>query len=168
MKPKFQSHATQRTLREKKKLILWMNQPSKAWWASLNKRKDLSTRKEAIINLGLIWKKDVYPSTNVLWKPNNEWKKEKIINSANSRVSEHTIQVYSDLYCCIHADVNKRQITGGKNSSDKIEEKKGNIPPLINLRFGARALPLDPKVLRKTELVYHWRTTFSPSVINIY
>ena len=35
--------------------------------------------------------------------------------------------------------MNKRQITGGKNNSDKIEEKgRGNIPLLINLRFGVR------------------------------
>ena len=34
----------------------------------------------------------------------------------------------SNLSNCIHADVNKRQITGGKNNSDKIEEKgRGNI-----------------------------------------
>ena len=45
------------------------------------------------------------------------------------KVSEHTIKVYSNLSCCIHADVNKRQITGGKNSSDKIEEKEEGIFP---------------------------------------
>ena len=43
---------------------------------------------------------------------------------------------------------------GGKNSSDKIEEKRGNIPPMINLRFGARALPINHKVQRKAEHVY--------------
>ena len=36
-------------------------------------------------------------------------------------------------------------MTGGKNISDKIEEKRGNISPMINLRFGARALPLNPE-----------------------
>ena len=67
-----------------------------------------------------------------------------------------TIKVYSNLSCCIHADENKRQITGGKNSSDKIEERRrGNILLIINLRFGARALPLNPKVRRKAERVYH-------------
>ena len=55
--------------------------------------------------------------------------------------SEHTIEVYSNL-SCIRANVNKRQITGGKNNSDKIEEKgRGNIPLMINLRFEVRALP---------------------------
>ena len=61
-------------------------------------------------------------------------------------VSENTIKVYSNL-SCIHADVNKRQITGGKNNSDKIEAKgRGNIPLMINLRFGAQTLPSNPKV----------------------
>ena len=73
-------------------------------------------------------------SINVLWKPNNERKKRK--DSAKSQVSEHTIEVNLNLSCCIHADVNKRQITEGKNSSDKIEEKRrGNIPRMIKLRF---------------------------------
>ena len=70
--------------------------------------------------------------------------------------SEHTIKVYSDLSCCVHADVSKRQITGGKDNSDKIEERGGgNIPLMINLRFGARVLLLNPKVRRKAERVYH-------------
>ena len=34
------------------------------------------------------------------------------------------IKVYSNLSCGIHAEVNKRQITGGKNSPDKIEERR--------------------------------------------
>ena len=38
--------------------------------------------------------------------------------------------------------MNKRQITGGKNSSKKIKEKRGNISPIINLRFRVQALPL--------------------------
>ena len=41
--------------------------------------------------------------------------------------------------------MNKRQITRGKNSSDKIEEKGGNISPMINLRFRAQARPLKSK-----------------------
>ena len=61
--------------------------------------------------------------------------------------------------------MNKRQITGGKTSSNKIEEKRGNTPPMINLRFGARALPLNPKVRRKAERVNHWRTIISSSAI---
>ena len=73
-------------------------------------------------------------------------KKAKRINSTESQVSEHTIKVYSNLSCCIHTDVNKRQITG-KNSPDNIEERRrGNIPLMINLRFRARALPLNSKV----------------------
>ena len=43
-------------------------------------------------------------------------------DSTKSQVSEHTIKVHLNLSCCVHADVNKRQITGGKNNSDKIEE----------------------------------------------
>ena len=35
-KPKFQSPAAQRRLREKEKLILWMNRSSEVWCASLN------------------------------------------------------------------------------------------------------------------------------------
>ena len=73
-------------------------------------------------------------------------------DSTKSQVSEHTIKVYSNLSCCIHADVNKRQITGGKNNS-KIEEKGGGkIPLMINLRFGARAQPLIPKSERKLNM----------------
>ena len=64
--------------------------------------------------------------------------------------------------------MNKRQITGGKNNSDKIEEKRGNIPTLIKLRFGAQALRLNPKVRKKAERVYYWRMIFSPTVINRY
>ena len=87
-------------------------------------------------------------------------------DSTKSQVSEHTIKVYSNLSCCIYADVNKRQITGGKNKSDKIEEKGGgNVSRMINLRFGARALPLNPKVRRKVERVNCWQTIFSPSTI---
>ena len=87
-------------------------------------------------------------------------KREKIL------VSEHTIKVYSNLYCGIHADVNKRQITVGKNSPDKIEERRsGIIPQMINLRFGIRALPLNPKVWRKADRIYRWWTVFSPSAI---
>ena len=67
-------------------------------------------------------------SINVLWKPNIE-RKAKRKDSIKSQVSEHMTEVYSNLSSCIHADVNKRQITGGKNSSDRIEEKRrGNIP----------------------------------------
>ena len=40
--------------------------------------------------------------------------------STESQVSEHTIKVYSNLSCCIHADVNKRQITGRKNNQEGI------------------------------------------------
>ena len=36
---------------------------------------------------------------------------------------------------------------------------------MINLRFGARALPLNPIVCRKVEHVYRCRTTFLPSAI---
>ena len=76
-------------------------------------------------------------SINVSWHPNNDRKKRKE-KTMKSQVSEHTIEVYSNLSCCIHADVNKRQITVGKNNSDKIEEKgRGNIPLMINLKFGA-------------------------------
>ena len=35
-KPKFQNNAVQRTLREKKELMSWMNQHSKTWLVSLN------------------------------------------------------------------------------------------------------------------------------------
>ena len=76
-----------------------------------------------------------------------QWgEKEKRINSTKSQVREHTIYVYSNLSCCIHTDVNKRQVMRGKNSSDQIEEIRGNISPMINLRFRAQALPLNPKV----------------------
>ena len=54
--------------------------------------------------------------------------KEERKDSAKSQVSEHTIEVYLYFSCCVHADVNKRQIMERKNSSDKIEEKRGNIP----------------------------------------
>ena len=76
-----------------------------------------------------------------------KWKYRKMErkDSTKSQVREHTIKVYSNLSCYIHADLNKWQITGGKNSFDQIEEKRGNIPPLIKLRFGARALSLNPK-----------------------
>ena len=60
--------------------------------------------------------------------------------------------------------MNKRQITGGKNSPDKIEERRrGNTPLMINLRFGARALSLNRKVWRKAKRVNRWRTIFSLS-----
>ena len=85
----------------------------------------------------------MYPSTNVLWKPNNERKKEKRINSTKLQVSEHKIEVYSTLSGCIHTE-------------------------MINLRLGAWALPLNPIVWRKRDHVYHFRTTFSPSAINRY
>ena len=39
---------------------------------------------------------------------------------------------------------------------------------MINLRFGAQALPLNPIVWRKANHVYRDQTTFSPSAINIY
>ena len=37
---------------------------------------------------------------------------------------------------------------------------------MINLRFGARALPLNPIVHRKADRVDRCRTTFSPSAVN--
>ena len=37
----------------------------------------------------------------------------------------------------------------GKNNSDKIEEKRGNILLMINLRFGAKAVLLNPEARRK-------------------
>ena len=82
-----------------------------------------------------------------------------------SEVSEHTIKLYSNLSCCIHTDVNKRQITGGKNKTDKIQGRRRNIFRMINLRFGVRALPLIPKVWRKADRIYRKRTVFSPSAI---
>ena len=92
---------------------------------------------------------------NMLLQPSNERKKRKEKTLKKSQVSEQIIEIYSNLSCCIHADVNKRQITGGKNSSDKIEEKRrGNIPRMINFRFGVRALPLNPEVGRKAVRVY--------------
>ena len=39
---------------------------------------------------------------------------------------------------------------------------------MINLRFVARAQPLNPIICKKAECVYHYRTTFSPSAINRY
>ena len=61
-------------------------------------------------------------------------------------MSEHTIEEYFDFSYSIHADVNKRQITEGKNATDSIEEeRRGNIPRMINLRFWIRALPSNPK-----------------------
>ena len=39
---------------------------------------------------------------------------------------------------------------------------------MINLRFRAQALPLNPEAWWKAERVYHWRTTFLPSAINRY
>ena len=39
---------------------------------------------------------------------------------------------------------------------------------MINLRFGARAQPLNPIVWKKANRVYRWLTTFSPSAINRY
>ena len=61
--------------------------------------------------------------------------KEKKINPTESQVREHAIKVYSNFSCGIHTDVNKRQIMGGKNSPDKIEERRrGNIPQMIILR----------------------------------
>ena len=124
-----------------------MNSPSMVYETSLNeipKAWDLSTRKEIIINLGLIWNKTrIFLSTSS-GSPITSGKKRK--EKAKSEVSEHTIKVCLNFSCCIHADVNKRQITEGKNSSDKMEEKRrGNIPRMINLRFWIRALPLNPK-----------------------
>ena len=131
-------------------------------------RKDLSTRKETIINLGLIWNKTyIFLSTCYGSPITREKKKRKERkDSTKSQVREYTIEVYSNLSCCIHADENKRQITGGKNNSDKIEEKRrGNIPLMINLRFGVQALLLNPKVWRKADRIYCWQTVFSPSAI---
>ena len=57
-------------------------------------------------------------------------------NTAKSQVSESTIEVYLNVSCRIHADVNKILSTEVKNISDKIQEKKSvNIPRIINLRF---------------------------------
>ena len=39
---------------------------------------------------------------------------------------------------------------------------------MIILRFGARALPLNPIVWRKADRIYRCRITFSPSAINKY
>ena len=75
---------------------------------------------------------------------------------SKTQISEHTIEVYLNLCCCIRADLNKRQIIKGKNSSDKTEEKiKGNIPRMIDLRFWIQALPLKMKVWRKADCTYH-------------
>ena len=39
---------------------------------------------------------------------------------------------------------------------------------MINLRFKARAQPLNHEAWRKAERIYHWRTTVLPSTINRY
>ena len=51
---------------------------------------------------------------------------------------------------------------------NKIEQKRGNISPMINLRFRSWALPLNPEAWGKVEHVYHWQTTVSPTAINRY
>ena len=116
-------------------------------------------RKEIIINLGLSWNKTCnFLSTcygSPITRRKRKKKKEKRKDPAKSQVSKHRIEVYLNFSCCIHADVNKRQITEGKNSSDKIKGKrKGNIPRMINLRFWNRALLLNPKVWRKADRTY--------------
>ena len=47
-------------------------------------------------------------------------------------------------------------------------ERRGNISPKINLRFEARAQPLNPMVWRKANHVYRCRNTFPPSAVNRY
>ena len=95
-----------------------------------------------IINLGLIWNKTCISLSTCDGNPITRGK-EKRKDSTKSQVREHTIKVYSNLSCCIHADVNKRQITGGKNTYDEMEERRrGDIPRMINFWFGERALPI--------------------------
>ena len=95
-------------------------------WASLNeipKAGDLSMKKGIITNLGLIGNKTcIFPST-CYKSPMTRGKREKK-DSTKSQVIEHTIEVYSNFSCCIHADMNKRRIMGRKNSSDKIKKKR--------------------------------------------
>ena len=124
----------------------------------------MSTRKETMINLGLISNKTCISLSTCYDSPVTRGKRGNKV-CTKSQVSEHTAKVYSNLSCCIHADVNKRQITRGKNSPDKIEERRRNIPQIINLRFGVRTLLLNPKVWRKAGRIYRWRTVFSPSAI---
>ena len=165
-KPKFQNNATQGTLREKKKLLLWMNSLSEIRWALLNEylKKRFSTRKETITNLGRIRNKMCISQSTCFGSAITRGK-EKRKDSTTSHVSEHSIKVYSHLSWWIYADVNKRQITGGKNSPDKLQEKRGNIPRMINLRFGVQALPLNPNVWRKADRIYRWQTVFLPFAI---
>ena len=126
---------------------------------------DLSMRKDIVIKLGLIWNKMCIFLSTCYGSPIMRRKREK--KRLYKIPSKWTYnKVYSNLSCCIHADMNKRQIMGGKNSSDKIEKKRrGNIPRMINLRFGVQALPLNPKIWRKVNRIYRWWTIFSPSAI---
>ena len=128
-----------------------MNSHSEVWWASLNEypKKRLSTRKETIINLGLIWNKTCIFLSTCYDSPIARGKKERFYKS---QVSEHTIIVYSNLSSGIHADVNKRQITGGKNSTDKIEERRrGNIPPNDKLEIWNSGSAIKFQGLKESE-----------------
>ena len=87
--------------------------------------------------------------------------------TAKSQVNEHTIEVYLNFSCSIHADVNKRQIKEGKNSSDKIEEKRrGNIPLKDKLEILNSGSAIKPQSLKENgPYLLCWRTVFSPSAI---
>ena len=100
----------------------------------------MSTRKGTITNPGLIWNKTCILLPTCYGNPIT---KEKRINPTASQVSEHIILVYLTLSCCIHTE-------------------------MINLRFEAWALPLNPLGGRKANRVYRRLITFSPSTINRY
>ena len=144
-----------------------MNSHSGVWWASLNeipKARDLSSRKEIINSLGLVWiKRCIFLSTCYGSPITREKREKKRLCKIPSKWTCNW-SMFKFLFLYIYADVNKRQIMEGKNSSDKIEEKRrGNIPRMINLRFWIRALPISLK--ESGPYLLRWRTVFSPSAI---
>ena len=90
-------------------------------------------------------------SINVLWEPKTRGKREK--KRLCKIPSEHTIEVYLNFSRCIYADVNKRQITEGKNSSDKIEKKR-EYSPNDKREILNSCSAIKPKVWRKAGRIY--------------
>ena len=108
----FQSQATQRTQRVKAKAFP-LNEPALRGMVSLVKRipkeNTCPRGKRQLLILVLSEISSVSFYQRVMETQSRE-EKEKRINSTESQVSEHTIKVYSNLSCYIHADVNKNKL----------------------------------------------------------
>ena len=126
-------------------------------------------RKETIINLCLIWNKTYILLLTLYGNPITRRKTEE--NKFHKTPSKWTynLSIFKSIFLRSRRQIylpaftqTKDKLREERMGSDKIGEKRGNISPTINLRFRARALSLNPKVHRKVERVYYWRTTFSP------